>query len=111
MAYSNYRRDWNRDLNQRSRFAGDRDPTRDQQFSQRDEERDEERDDYRAREAMERDYYGAEGRGGYVAGGWRGADDQGQRGYGRGDYRQEYRQDYGPRYGQDYGQSGRDGRH
>ncbi|MDY6947855.1 MAG: BON domain-containing protein, partial [Pseudomonadota bacterium] len=91
MAYSNYRNDWSRDRNERGRSAG-----------QRDEARSSDDDDSRrARESMERDYYGDEmGRGGYRGRGEHDADEsqergshQGQsynRGYGQGDYDQDY---------------------
>jgi hypothetical protein len=90
---SNYRGDWGRDRNERWRS--------------RDWDDDDSR---RAREAMERDYYGSDmsGRGGY--GGGRGeSEDQGSRynrGYGQGDYDQEFGQRESGQGGR-YGQSGR----
>ena len=101
MAYSNYRSDWNRDRNERWRSGGHRDESRD-----RDDD-----DARRARESMERDYYGSESRGGY---GGRGEyEDQssryGQRynrGYGQGDYDQDYGQRESGQGGR-YTQSGR----
>lgn len=93
MGYSN-RGDWSRDRNEQR-------DDRDRQFSQRDWDDDDSR---RARESMERDYYGSEmsgGRGGY--GGWRGQHEEGprfNRGYGQGDYDQDYGQ-------RESGQSGR----
>lgn len=96
MAYSNYRSEWNRDRNERWRSGGQRDESRD-----RDDD-----DSRRARESMERDYYGSEmgGRGGY---GGRGYQDRGSRegqsynrGYGQGDYDQNYGQ-------REFGQGGR----
>lgn len=107
MAYSNYRGDWNRDRNERSRGAGGRD--RDQQQWQGDEERDID-DARRARESMARDQFGYEGRGGYGGGSGRmGSEDQGSR-FGR-DYNQggqDYSQrDYGQGdYGQEFGRGG-----
>lgn len=93
MAYSNYRGDWNRDRNERSRGIGGRD--RDQQQWQSDEGRDID-DSRRARESMARDYYGSEGRGGYGGSSGRGgSEDQGSR------YAQDYNQG-----GQDYSQRG-----
>ncbi|GFE84485.1 hypothetical protein GCM10011487_64850 [Steroidobacter agaridevorans] len=91
MAYSNYRSDWGRDRNERSRSR----------------EWDED-DSRRARESMERDYYGSDmgGRGGY---GGRGEQEEGSRynrGYGQGDYDQEFGQRESGQ-GTRYGQSGR----
>lgn len=101
MANGNYRGDW-RDRNERWRS--------------RDSDEDDSR---RARESMERDYYGSEtgARGGY--GGWRGEHEAGSRynrGYGQGDYDQEYGQrESGGRYsesgygrGREYPSGGRE---
>lgn len=105
MAYSNYRGDWNRDRNERSRSAGGRD--RDQQQWQGDEERDID-DARRARESMARDRFGYEGRGGYggSSGRMMGSEEQGSR-YGQ-DYNQRgYERGYGQGdYGQEFGRGG-----
>lgn len=72
MAYSN-RNDWHRDRD------------RDSQFSRQQQDWDDE--SRRARESMERDYYGAQERGGYGGG-----SERMQRGYGQGDYDQQFGQ-------------------
>ncbi|MET0536054.1 MAG: BON domain-containing protein [Steroidobacter sp.] len=98
MSYSN-RSDWNRD--------------RERQSSRQQQDWDEE--SRRAHDSMERDRYGAEGRGGYGGG----REDEGprygqrvrqERGYGQGEYDQEFGQERGGRYSESsYGRA-REGR-